>query len=340
TLLRLERFDESLAAFDRVVELEPDHLRAVSNRGDLLGRLGRAEEAVAAYERALELAPQDARLWVRLGQARLDLGQNPEALKALDRALELDESNWEAWSNRGLALCNLDRLEDALESYDRALVHESEHPAILGNKAVALEVMQELDRALECAARWIELQPEQAEAWLCHGRILDKLDRREEAQASLDKALSLNPEVMGPMQVYGLALVDDEGQAAPEFPPVQVRSNMPPQEVVRQFIQMLLAQGHRLENERINGKYRIAVFPVQQVWGVGLFDENGQPNTDVPPMQVETDLPPEQFVGQYVEMLRQKGHHVDQNGLVDGKYRVGVFPLQPMPPTGEGPPIG
>lgn len=341
TLMRLGDFESALNAFDRVVRLEPDHLRAVFNRGDLLARLGHPEEACKAYEKAVELAPKDGRNLTRLGQARLDARHFSAALEAFDQALELNENDWEALSNRGLALVNLDRFDEAVKCYDRAVAIEPKNPIIFYNKAVAMEMMEDLSGALDALRSWIEVEPDRAEAYFMMGRLQDRLGFKEEAQKNLDHALKLNPAILGPMAVWGLTLVDEQGQPAPGVQPIQVQSNMPPQEVARQYVEMLVSQGgHKIENGLVDGKYRVAVMPVNagpQTWGVGLFDENGQPNPDVPPMQVQTDLPPEKFVGDYIKMLQEKGHQVDEQGMVDGKFRVGVFPLQPGPPAPASP---
>ncbi len=339
TLMRLGDFEGALHAFDRVVHLEPDHLRAVFNRGDMLSRMGHPEEACKAYEKAAQLSPKDSRNLTRLGQARLDARHFTESLEAFDKAIEINENDWEAWSNRGLALVNLDRFEEALKCYDKAVAIEPKNPVIFYNKAVACEMMEDLSGALDALRAWIEIEPERAEAFFMMGRLQDRLGFKEEAQKNLDHALKLNPGILGPMAVWGLALVDEQGQPHPSVQPVQVQSNMPPQEVARQFVEMLVAQhGHKIENGLIDGKYKVAVMPVNmgpQMWGVGLFDENGQPNPEVPPMQVQTDLPPDKFVGDYIKMLQEQGHTVDEQGMVDGKFRVGVFPLQgaPPPPT-------
>jgi tetratricopeptide (TPR) repeat protein len=54
-LWRLERYDESLEALDRAIQLDPDLADAWYNRGEALKAQGRDEEADVAYARAKEL---------------------------------------------------------------------------------------------------------------------------------------------------------------------------------------------------------------------------------------------------------------------------------------------
>jgi len=55
TLMQLGRYDESLAWFDRAVEMQPFFGGAYANRGILHDRMGKHEKAVADYEKAVEL---------------------------------------------------------------------------------------------------------------------------------------------------------------------------------------------------------------------------------------------------------------------------------------------
>jgi tetratricopeptide (TPR) repeat protein len=59
TLLKANRFEESIAAFDQALSLNKKKAATWSNKGFALYSLNRHEEAVAAYDRALELAPND-----------------------------------------------------------------------------------------------------------------------------------------------------------------------------------------------------------------------------------------------------------------------------------------
>ena len=47
-LLRLNRLDEALDAFDKSLSIQPDYAEALSKRGEALQALGRQSEAVAS----------------------------------------------------------------------------------------------------------------------------------------------------------------------------------------------------------------------------------------------------------------------------------------------------
>ena len=56
-LLCLERFDDSLAAIERLLEIEPDFHQGWLYRAYIFQRLGRTEDARGAMTRASQLAP-------------------------------------------------------------------------------------------------------------------------------------------------------------------------------------------------------------------------------------------------------------------------------------------
>jgi tetratricopeptide (TPR) repeat protein len=56
-LHKLDRHEEALATFDKVLAIEPQNPAALSNRGNTLAKLGRQQEALASYDRALGSGP-------------------------------------------------------------------------------------------------------------------------------------------------------------------------------------------------------------------------------------------------------------------------------------------
>ncbi|GAB1542191.1 hypothetical protein NUACC21_48650 [Scytonema sp. NUACC21] len=58
-LLKLERYDEALTHFERVIEIDSSNANAWRERGVTLNFLNRQEEAIASFEKALLLNPND-----------------------------------------------------------------------------------------------------------------------------------------------------------------------------------------------------------------------------------------------------------------------------------------
>jgi tetratricopeptide (TPR) repeat protein len=90
------RFAEALAAFDRALALNPNHVFAWDQRGLELSELGRYQEALAAHDRALALDPNYANAWYnpRSLMSLPDRAEDENALECQrDRRVEI-ERNW------------------------------------------------------------------------------------------------------------------------------------------------------------------------------------------------------------------------------------------------------
>lgn len=129
-LARLGRNEAALAAFDRVLAIQPDHVAALSNRANVLHLLGRLDAALASNDRALSLDPRDI----------------------------------EVLYNRGLILGELERFEDALSCYDRVIEARPEHTRALGNRGAVRQVLGRIDAAIADFVRVQALRPGDAVA--------------------------------------------------------------------------------------------------------------------------------------------------------------------------------
>jgi tetratricopeptide (TPR) repeat protein len=131
---------------------------ALYNLGMMLSDQGRLTEAVETLQESLNFDPTHSEGWTALGVAQARLNAMPEAVKALERATELDPSN-------AHALRNL------------AAIHAKESPSR------ALPFMQEAARLL----------PQDQRSQYGLAQCLLQLDRVDEADPLLVKAISLDP---------------------------------------------------------------------------------------------------------------------------------------------------
>ncbi len=77
---------EAGAAYDRALQLNPDHVPALNNQAQRLVRTGHFTEALPALRRCTELAPRLPNLWAHWADALLASGDAPGALRALAQA--------------------------------------------------------------------------------------------------------------------------------------------------------------------------------------------------------------------------------------------------------------
>jgi len=84
-----ERYDEAAGHFARVVNADPEHLKARINWGASLSRGGRPLEALGHFQQVLEQEPDNAAALYNWGATLARLGKHEEALDKFSRAREL-----------------------------------------------------------------------------------------------------------------------------------------------------------------------------------------------------------------------------------------------------------
>lgn len=196
--------------------------------GHALQRDGRPSEALDTYARATSLHPLFATGWLELALAQHASGNTADALRAFERSRGLDPalrglqsaygvslqavgrvgeaaaayrmaiarspSDAEAHFNLGTALEADGELEAALRSYRRALDLEPPDEArVHNNIGGVLSARGELDASLSAYREAVEAEPAFADGWYNLGNLLLGMTRNSEAEATLLRALRLQP---------------------------------------------------------------------------------------------------------------------------------------------------
>ncbi len=175
------RFEEAIAALDRIAALSPDHAMVYVVRGRNYYNTDLYERALQDFDRAFELSAEPELDW-RLGRARTArmLGLHARVLDDLDVYLGQRPASAEALELRGLAHRGLGDVDAALADYDasiaagpRAGAH-NQRGILLGSLSRFEEALADLNRAYELGHRSPTLTYNRAA--MLHG-----LDRNEEA---------------------------------------------------------------------------------------------------------------------------------------------------------------
>jgi tetratricopeptide (TPR) repeat protein len=114
------------AAYERALQLDPEHAQAHVNLGRLLHEAGEAASAAEHYRRALEARPDDGTAAFNLGVALEDLGRRAEAIDAYQLAITTDPHCADAHYN-------LSRLYEHLGQGAPALRHLRTYRALTGH---------------------------------------------------------------------------------------------------------------------------------------------------------------------------------------------------------------
>ncbi|MDD1752717.1 MAG: tetratricopeptide repeat protein [Methanotrichaceae archaeon] len=194
-LQKLGKDDEAITAFDKALDLDPMSATAWSGKGYVLQKLGKDDEAITAFDKALDLDPMSATAWSGKGYILQKLGKDDEAVQAYDKAFQLDPASISAttWSNKGAAYLNLSKYDEAIQALDKANELDPEYARAWYNKGAVYLKLGKYDEAIQVLDKALDLDPKDSSAWYAKGRALDALDKYDEAIQAYDEALKLNP---------------------------------------------------------------------------------------------------------------------------------------------------
>jgi arylsulfatase A-like enzyme/Flp pilus assembly protein TadD len=188
------RLEESLEPLDEAIRLDPTFAAAHSQRAMSRYQLGRRDEALAGLQAAAEQMPDEPMFCYRLAQLTADRGELKQAGEWLTRLTEQRPDSASAWQMLGANDRMRGQYAAAVEHLEKALELKPDFPRALFPLATAYEALGDDDKALEVFRRQIELAPTSPLAYTHAANILA---RRGEEAACIDllrQGLSVLPE--------------------------------------------------------------------------------------------------------------------------------------------------
>ena len=170
---------------------------AQNNLGGALLLLGKPDEAHSHFQAAAELNPNDPMSRSNLGAYLQEHGKLSEAMEQYHRTIQLTSDAGllaATYANLGTAYRNLEEDEKARDSYDQALrLNPNQSNAYLGLGQL-LEKQSQLDNAIQNYSKSVELRPTD-KGFMLLGHALESAGRRPEALAAYQAALKLSPDL-------------------------------------------------------------------------------------------------------------------------------------------------
>jgi len=151
------------AAYERVLEVVPDHIEALRGLGDL----ALLEETPAAagprYERILAVDPEDTGAMTKLGVVRMQLGRPEEATALFRKVVEREPKNAEALLYLAGALASGGRPAEAIPFFERALAAGPPSTMALNGLALTRQALGDATGAAKAFRESLRLDPRQPE---------------------------------------------------------------------------------------------------------------------------------------------------------------------------------
>ena len=193
--------------FQRAIELDPDFADAWAGLATahvhLFGRDNEPhlEKAREASDHALKLDPESAEAHVAAGQGFSMEQRYVDAAKEFERAIELDPALFDAYYYYGRACFKSGDSDKSLRLFQQAQdVRPEDYEAIYLTSLVLRllgrneESRAADERAIKSVRKHLELNPDDARAYVLGAGALARLGERDEAKQWCERAMSLAPD--------------------------------------------------------------------------------------------------------------------------------------------------
>ena len=101
--------------FEKVLEISPNHIDALTKKGNILGKLGKYDDAIIHYDRILEQENQNILALLNKGLAHHYIGQYEIALDCYEQELVIKPRNVTALYNKASSLVKSNKIKEGLE---------------------------------------------------------------------------------------------------------------------------------------------------------------------------------------------------------------------------------
>jgi tetratricopeptide (TPR) repeat protein len=114
---RLHLNEKSLELYDESLELNPDNVYSLNNKGFALIALNRYFEAIPYFDKVLEINDSSAYSYNNRGLCKIKTGNPTEGLIDIEKSLKLDENNSYAYRNLGIYHFDKNEINKARELF-------------------------------------------------------------------------------------------------------------------------------------------------------------------------------------------------------------------------------
>jgi Flp pilus assembly protein TadD len=169
-------------------------------------QIGYWDDSVALYQRALDLAPENAYLTSSLGFALVNRGDATEGLKLLEEACRTPPPSSKRHFALALALQKLGRVNEAAAEYQATIALDHTDAEAHSNLAVILTGQKQLEPARQQLLQAIEVDPGYVKAYINMGVVCMALGRYDDAITYSQKALEIDPSLLDCHVAIAMAL--------------------------------------------------------------------------------------------------------------------------------------
>ncbi len=130
-----ERYDDAVAIYERILEIDNNNIGALQGLGRIYLKNENYEAARDVFEKIVKIMPESKEVNENLAFIYEKLGDYSKALKYINQAIILDPENKFLYSTKGIILMKMELYDDAKKTFEKALSLDPEfQPALEGLK--------------------------------------------------------------------------------------------------------------------------------------------------------------------------------------------------------------
>lgn len=194
-LVAQSRYEEAVPFYDEALASDSESAEANFGLGIALHNLERYEEAIACFARALALDTDYPEAECAMAASLQAMRRYDEAAVHYQRSIDIDPEFLAPRHGLGTVFQALGRYDDAVACYRSVLALAPDERDTLQQLGVALQALLRHDEALVVLQRAISIEAN-ARTHLLLGTAYQEIGKSEQAEASIRRALALDPREM------------------------------------------------------------------------------------------------------------------------------------------------
>ncbi|MGX1785516.1 tetratricopeptide repeat protein [Bosea sp. NPDC055332] len=207
---RAGRREQALADFNAALQLAPNYVDALVQRGRLAFDRQDHAAALVDLDAATKSDPKDPSALYWYARALSEKGEQRSALFAFNRLVAIEPEDAINWVQRGSVQEGRSDYAGALRSYDLGLKQTPGHRNLLFRRAFVLSMLHRDDAAIKAYDTLIAAHPEAAAGYGNRAWHLSQKGEHAAAMRDANRAISLDPKNGQPHHVRGLIYFEKE----------------------------------------------------------------------------------------------------------------------------------
>ena len=179
--------------YQKVLEIDPNHLAALNNLGNIFQKFGEYQKAEDCFEKVIEINPDHLDAHNSLVVIFISLREYQKAQSFCKKVIEINPNHENTNNNLGVIFVNLKEYQKAKDCFEKVIEINPNHANAHNNLGVLLLREGNIKKAKSCHEKAIELKPDYADAHNNLGIIFQELGEHQKAVSHCKKAIEINP---------------------------------------------------------------------------------------------------------------------------------------------------